>query len=91
MGPNTYDMFCEYGQFTVEEPTSHIKVYVDAVNKRKEQKYEMLATFVLASISLGTRANLHAIYGDLKIVGMVYGELVFKGLMNKAVVGNKFR
>ena len=49
----------------------------------------MLMTCILASVSPGTRANLHTIYDDLKIVGMVYGELVCKGLMNKAVVGNK--
>ena len=43
MGPKTYDLFCEYGQFTVEEFTAQIKVYVDADNKRAEQNYEMLA------------------------------------------------
>ena len=52
----------------------------------------MLATCILISVSAGTRAKLHAIYGDFKIGGMIYGELVFKGLMNimnKAVVKNK--
>ena len=64
-------------------------MYVDADNKRAEQKSEMLATFVLASVSAGTRAEIHTIYGNFNIGGMVYGELVFKGLMNKAIVDNK--
>ena len=89
MGPKTYDLFREYVQFMVEELTEHIKVYVDADNKRAEQKSEMLATFVLASVSAGTRAELCAIYDDFKIGGMVYGELVFKGLMNKAIMDKK--
>ena len=89
MGPKTYDLFCEYGQFTVEELTVHIKVYFDANNQRAEQNSEMLATCILVSVSAGTRAELHAIYNDFKIGGMVYGELVFKGLMNKAIVDNK--
>ena len=38
VGAKTYDLFCEYGQFTVEELTAHIKVYVDVENKRAEQK-----------------------------------------------------
>ena len=32
--PKTYDLFREYGQFTVKELTAHIKVYVDANNQR---------------------------------------------------------
>ena len=67
----------------------HIKVYVDADNKHAKKKSEMLATCILTSVSLGTRANIHAIYNDFKIGGMVYGELVFKGLMKKALVENK--
>ena len=82
MGPKTYDLLREYGQFTVKELTAHIKVYVDADNQRAEQNSEMLATCILTSLSAGTRADLHAIYDDFKIVGMVYGDLVFKGLMN---------
>ena len=89
VGPKTYDLFCKYGQFTVKELTAHIKVYVDAKNQRAEQKYEMLVTCVLTSLSAGTRAELHAIYEGFKISGMVYGELVFKGIMNKEIVGNK--
>ena len=49
----------------------------------------MLETCILTSISAGTRAKLHVIYEDSKISRMVYGELVFKGLMNKAIVKNK--
>ena len=49
----------------------------------------MLVTCILASVSAGTRAEIHAIYGDFKISGMVYGESVFKGPMNKAIVENK--
>ena len=64
-------------------------MYVDADNKRAEQNSEMLATCILASISTGTGVQLHAIYNNFKIGGMVYGELVFKGLMNKAIVDNK--
>ena len=64
-------------------------MYVDADNKRAEQNSEMLATCILTSISAGTRAELHAIYDNFKIGGMVYGELVFKGLMNKAIMDNK--
>ena len=32
--PKTYDLFRKYGKFTVEELTAHIKLYVDADNKR---------------------------------------------------------
>ena len=64
-------------------------MYVDADNKRAEQNSEMLATCILTSISTGTRVQLHAIYDNFKIGGMVYGELVFKGLMNKVIVDNK--
>ena len=81
--PKTYNLFRKYGQFTVEEITEHIKVYVDANNKRIEQNFEVLATCILASISEGNRAKLHAIYNDFKIGGIVYVELLFKGLMNK--------
>ena len=89
VGPKTYHLFREYGKFIVEEITVHFKVYVDAKNQRAEQKSEMLATCILTSVSAGTGAELHAIYADFKIRGMVYGELVFKGLMNKAIVDNK--
>ena len=85
VGPMTYNLFCEYGQFTVEELTAYIKVYVDSDNKRAEYNSEMLATCILASVSAGTRAELHIIYDGFKIDGMVYGELVFKGLTNKAI------
>ena len=88
VGPKTYDLFREYGQFMVEELTAHIQVYVGANNQCAEQNSEMLATCILVSVSAGTRAELHAIYDDFKIGGMVYGELVFKGLMNKAIVDN---
>ena len=89
MGPKTYDLFREHGKFTVKEITAYIKVYIDTDNKSKEQKYDMLATCILTYISPGTRSKLHAIYDNFKIGGMVYGELVFKGLMKKAVVVNK--
>ena len=64
-------------------------MYVEANNQRAEQNSEMLATCILASMSAGTRTELHAIYNHFKIGRMVYGELVFKGLMNKAILGNK--
>ena len=89
VGDKTYDLFREYRQFTVEELTAHIKVYIYADNKRAEQNSEMLATCILASVSTGTRAELHTIYKYFKIGRMVYGKLVFKGLMNKAIVKNK--
>ena len=54
VGPKTYNLFHEYGQFTVKELTAHIKFYVDADNKRTEQNSEVLATCILASISTGT-------------------------------------
>ena len=73
----------------VEKLTAHIKVYVDADNKQTEQNSDMLATCILASVSAGTRAELRAIYKNFKIGGMVYGNLVFRGLMNKATVDNK--
>ena len=63
-------------------------MYVESKNQRAEQNSEMIATCILASVSAGTRTELHAIYNDFKISGMVYGELVFKGLMNKAIVDN---
>ena len=37
VGAKTYDLFREYEQFTVEDLTAHIKVYVDVDNKRVEQ------------------------------------------------------
>ena len=83
MGPKTYDLFREYVQFMVEELTAHNKVYVDANNQRAEQNSDILTTCILAYVSTGTRADLHAIYDDFKIGGMVYGELVFKGIVNK--------
>ena len=86
---NTYDLFREYGQFTVKELTAHIKVWVGAGNKRVEQNSEMNATCILASVFPGTRAKLHTIYRNFKIRIMVYGELVFKVLMNKSDVYNK--
>ena len=89
MGAKTYDLFHEYGQFTVKELTVHIKVDVNAGNKRADQNSEMLATCILTSVSSGTRVELHAIYDNFKISRMVYGKLVFKGLMNKAIVNNK--
>ena len=49
----------------------------------------MLATCIFASVSAGTRSKIHAIYDIFNIGGMVYGELVFKRLMNKAIVDNK--
>ena len=49
----------------------------------------MLATCILASVSPGTRAKIHAIYDNFKIGRMVYGKLFFKGMMNKAIVDNK--
>ena len=64
-------------------------MYVDTNNKRTEQNSEMLATCKLDFVSPGTRAKLHTIYDNLKIGRMVYGELVFKVLMNKAIVNNK--
>ena len=67
----------------------HIKLYVDADNKRLCQNSEMLATCILAYVSAGTRAELHSIYENFKISRMVYGELFFKGLMNKAIFDNK--
>ena len=73
----------------VKELIAHIKVYVDAENKRAEQNSEMIATCIVASVSAGTRAEIHAIYDDFKIVRMVYGKLVFKGLANKEIVDNK--
>ena len=44
-----------------------------------------------ASVSVGNRADIHAIYDDFKIGRMVYGKLVFKGLTNKAIVENKHK
>ena len=85
----TYDLFREYGQFTVKELTVHIKVYVDAEKKRSEQNSEVLVTCILSSVSPGNIAEIHAIYDDFKIGRMVYGELVFKGIMNKAIFNNK--
>ena len=64
-------------------------MYVDTNNKRTEQNYEMLATCILASVSAGTRSELHIIYDDFKISGMVYIESVFKGLTNKKSVDKK--
>ena len=87
--PNNYNRLRIYGQFTVEELTAHINVYVDADNKRADQNSDMLATCILASVSAGTRAKIHAIYNNFKVGGMVYGELVFKGMMNKAILDNK--
>ena len=87
--PKTYDLFREYGKFMFKELTAHIKVYVDANNQRADQNYEMLATCILAYVSARNRAKLHAIYNDFNISGMVYVELVFKGLVNKAIVDNK--
>ena len=49
----------------------------------------MLVTCILASISSGTRSELHAAYDDFNIDEMVYGELVLKGLMNKSIFYNK--
>ena len=89
VGAKTFDLFKEYGQFTVAELTAHINVYIVANNERAFQNSEMLATCILASVSAGTRAELHAIYDECKIGGEVYGELVFKALMNKAIVDNK--
>ena len=66
-------------------------MYVDADNKHAEQNSEMLATCIFDSISAGTRADLHTIYGDFMISRMVYGELFFKGLTNKAIVDNKHK
>ena len=87
--PKTYNLFREYGQLMVKELTAHIKVYVDTENKRAEQNSDMHETCILASVSLGTRAELHAIYDNYKIRRMVYGDLVFKGMMKKAIVDNK--
>ena len=64
-------------------------MYVDADNKRAEQNSEVLSNCILASVSAGTRAEIHTIYGNFNIGGMVYVELVFKGMMNKAIVDNK--
>ena len=82
VGPKTYDLFCEYEQFTVEEITTHIKVYINAENKRADHNSEMIATCILGYVYSGTQAKLHTIYDDFKIGGMVYGEVVFKRLMN---------
>ena len=49
----------------------------------------MLTTSILTSVSPGTRADLHVIYEKFNIDGMVYVELVFKELMNKAIFDNK--
>ena len=89
VGLKTYDLLREYGQFTFKELTAHIKVSVEADNKRAEQNSDMFATCILASLSPGTITKLHAICDDFKIGGMVYGKLVFKVLMNKAIVDNK--
>ena len=64
-------------------------MYVDAENKRADQNFEMLETCILTSLSPGTRAKLHSIYENFNIGGMVYVELVFKGLTNKAIFENK--
>ena len=90
MDAKTYDLFREYGQFTVKELTTHTKVYIDVNKKRAEQNSEMLAACILTSVSTGTRSELHIVYDDFKIDGIVYVELVFKGLMNKAIVENKY-
>ena len=39
-------------------------------------------------ISVGNRSKLQAIYDDSNIGGIVNGELVFKGLMNKTIFDN---
>ena len=49
----------------------------------------MLTTCILTSVSPGTRAELHTLYDYFMTGGMVYDELVFKGLMNKAIADNK--
>ena len=85
----TCDLFRKYVQFTVEELTAHIKVYVDAKKKRAEQNSEMRTTCILASLSAVTRAKLHAIYDGFKIGVILYGELVSKGVMKKAIVDKK--
>ena len=56
LGPNTYELLCEYVQFMVKEVTAHIKVDVAADNKCAEQNSEMFVTSILASISPQTRA-----------------------------------
>ena len=89
VGLKNYDLFREYGQFTAEELIEHIKVYVDTDNKRAEKNSDMLATCIFASISAGTRSKLHAIYENLKIGGIVYDELFFKGMTKKDISNNK--
>ena len=84
----TYGLFHKYGKFRVEELTAHTNAYFNTDNKRAEQNSEMLATCILTSVSPGTRAELHAICYSLKIDTVVYGELVYKGLMNKAITDN---
>ena len=64
-------------------------MYVDADNKRADQNSDMIATCILSYVSPGTRAELHATYNGFNIGRMVYGELVLKGLMNKATSDNK--
>ena len=73
----------------VEEVTVHIKVYIDADNKHTEQNFDMLATCILASVYARTRSKLHAIYENLKIGGIVYDELFFKGMTKKDISNNK--
>ena len=88
MVPKTYNLFREYGQFMVEGLTTHTNMYVDADKKRADHNSEMLTTCILTSVSPGTWAEIHAIYGNFKNGGMVYGKLVFKGLMHKAISDN---
>ena len=63
-------------------------MYISANSKRIEQKYEMLTTCILRSVSAETWAELHIVYDDFNIDGMIYFELVFNGLMNKAIIIN---
>ena len=58
-------------------------------NQHREQNSESLATCIMDSLSEQTRAYMKSIYATLKIDGHIYGELVFKALMNKAVIDNK--
>ena len=73
----------------VKKLTTHIKVHIAADKTFSDQNSEVNTTCILTSLSAETLAELHAIYDDFKICGMVYGELFFKGLVNKAIVDNK--
>jgi len=80
------DLIREY-KLTKEDIIRHINTYRNAPDRRAQNAVHM-STFLLASLKKGTQADLLANKQEWSIDGETYGPLLFKAIINKAIVDN---